>query len=306
MIYLLLFIALIIAIPLLREALRKPMDHRARASAEGQFATLSQGTTHYQWLGPVRGPVAVCVHGLTTPSFVWRGLARGLALMGFRVLIYDLYGRGYSDRVPGPQDRMFFATQLSDLLADQGVTEDFVLVGYSMGGAIATVFTAANPERVRRLILLAPAGLGVRIGGLSEFIVRTPYIGDWLMLALYPGRHHSATDTERGQSDAVDAVVDLQQRELKFRGFTPAVLASMRGILTEVLQEEHQAIHAAGVPVLAVWGRDDSVIPLTAMGQLSDWSRNTQQSVIDGAGHGLPYTHTDQVLDAIRTALHDT
>lgn len=83
----------------------------------------------------MRGPVAVCVHGLTTPSFVWHGLARGLATFGYRVLIYDLYGRGYSDRAPGHQDQAYFLQQLNDLLEDQQIKGDITLLGYSMGGA---------------------------------------------------------------------------------------------------------------------------------------------------------------------------
>ena len=134
MTYLLILLAVFAAFPLGIEARRKPMSAAARQDASGDFVTLSQGVTHYEWLGPARGPVAVCVHGLTTPSFVWRGLARGLARMGFRVLIYDLYGRGYSDRVQGRQDRVFFLRQLNDLLADQQVNGDITLVGYSMGG----------------------------------------------------------------------------------------------------------------------------------------------------------------------------
>ncbi|EEB85586.1 alpha/beta fold hydrolase [Roseobacter sp. GAI101] len=82
------------------------MNDVARGSAPGQFAELSRGVTHYEWVGPARGPVAVCVHGLTTPSFVWRSITKGLVLMGFRTLIYDLYGRairiGQADRRTAP------------------------------------------------------------------------------------------------------------------------------------------------------------------------------------------------------------
>ena len=41
------------------------------------------------------------------------------------------------------------------------------------------------------------------------------------------------------------------------------------------------------------------------MGKLTEWSRNARQEVIPGAGHGLPYTHTAQVLDALRATLTD-
>ncbi|MGR3617231.1 MAG: alpha/beta fold hydrolase [Paracoccaceae bacterium] len=104
----LLILLLVLVWPFIREARKPEMTQKQRANALGEFAQLSQGLTHYQWIGPLRGPIAVCVHGLTTPSFVWGGIAQGLAKMGFRVLVYDLYGRGFSDRPKGQQDRVFF------------------------------------------------------------------------------------------------------------------------------------------------------------------------------------------------------
>jgi pimeloyl-ACP methyl ester carboxylesterase len=305
MIVMLILLLAVLALPLLIEASRKPMNAQARGTAPGDFANLSQGITHYQWIGPMRGPVAVCVHGLTTPSFVWHGLAPGLAKMGYRVLIYDLYGRGYSDRVAGRQNMAYFLRQLDDLLADQQIGGDITLLGYSMGGAIATGFAAAHPENIRQLILLAPAGLGTGANRLTRFIIRTPVIGDWLMLALFSRRHRKGTEVERNLPSSVENIVDLQQNELRYRGFVPAVLSSMRGVLSHPLKNEHNTIHQAGIPVLAIWGREDDVIPLSAMGTLTQWSRHARQDIIDSAGHGLPYTHTDEVLSSVSGALQD-
>ena len=146
-------LAVLIAAPFAREAMRRVPD---RATAPGQFARLSQGVTHYQWGGPVRGPVVVAIHGLTTPSPLWDDIGARLGRLGYRLLVYDLFGRGFSDAVPGPQDRAFFLRQLTDLLADQGLRDDLTVMGYSMGGSIATAFAADQPERMKRLILLAP------------------------------------------------------------------------------------------------------------------------------------------------------
>ena len=305
MTYFLILLLVLLAIPLVLETMRKPMDTIARRDAPGEFAELSQGVTHYEWIGPMRGPVAVCVHGLTTPSFVWYGLARGLASLGFRVLIYDLYGRGYSDRPKGLQDKAFFNQQLNDLLEDQEVGSDFTLFGYSMGGAIATSFTAAHPDRIRQLVLLAPAGIEVSSNRFIRFIIRTPVVGDWLMLALYARMHRKGIEAERHLPSSVANIYDLQLNELRFRGFVPAVLSSMRGFLSRPLKEEHRTIHLAGVPVLAIWGRKDDLIPLTAVGTLTEWSRHARQDIVEEAGHGLTYTHTDQVLASVTDALQD-
>lgn len=292
----------LLAIPVTTELTRSGMTDAVRAKAPGKFALLSQGTTHFEWLGPERGPVAVCIHGLTTPSFVWRGMAKGLALMGFRVLIYDLYGRGYSDRVWGKQDADFFDRQLTDLLAHENVGDHSTVIGYSMGGAIATHFAARHPQRVKQLILLAPAGMFELAGRKIALARDLPVIGDWLFLAAYPWEVRGGIAAEANTPTSVDGIYDLQQKETGRRGFFPAVLSSLRGVLRTSCEDQHRAIAAVGVPVLAVWGERDDVIALTSKDTLTDWNPSARQSVIAGAGHGLPHTHTDAVLEAIRAS----
>lgn len=306
MMWFLLILAAIIAAPLVIEFNRRKMNDAARATAPGQFVELSSGVTHFNWHGPARGTVAVCIHGLTTPSFVWRGIARGLALMGFRVLTYDLFGRGYSDRPQGDQDAAFFLSQLKELLEHEEVDGQITLIGYSMGGAIATCYAAAHPDKIRQLVLLAPAGMGVFMGRMGNFIAKTPIIGDWLMLALYPSTLRKGIRAEQGLPTSVPDIETLQAAELDFKHFVPSVLASIRGFLPQTLRDEHEALHAHGVPVLAIWGKDDSVIPLAAVGTLAEWNGDAHQEVIEGAGHGLTYTHTDQILAIFQDALiHD-
>jgi len=290
----------ILAVPFSIEWMRNPVSDKQRREAAGKFALLSQGTTHYAWLGPERGPVAVCIHGLTTSSYVWRGMAKGLALMGFRVLVYDHYGRGLSDTVRGTQDAAFFLRQLTDLLAHERVDEPVTVLGYSMGGAIATHFAAAYPGRIKRLILLAPAGMQ----DISDPRIRAargwPVIGDWLFLLIYPFTLRQGLEAEAGLPGSVEGINTLQHAETDRRGYFPAVLASFRGVLRDTAEEQHRAIADAGIPVLCVWAEADALIELSGQQKLAAWNPQVQQAVIADAGHGLTYTHTDEVLDAIR------
>lgn len=293
------------AAPFVVEARRPRMDHPTRETAPGGFTHLSRGITHYRWLGPARGPVAVCVHGLTTPSYVWEPIAQGLTRMGFRVLLYDLYGRGYSDRPKGAQDAAFFIQQLEELLEDQSVKGDITLLGYSMGGAIATAFAAHAPDRLRRLVLLAPAGLGHDLGPVARLVTNHDWLGKWLMMAWYGRSYRQALEAERDLPSAVENITDLQGAELDYRGFRGAVMSSMRNMLEGELEQEHRHIMGAGVPVLAIWGRDDEVIPITGLGKLAEWNRIARQEVIEEAGHALAYTHSDAVLYAMRDLMDD-
>ncbi|MBT7906887.1 MAG: alpha/beta fold hydrolase [Marinovum sp.] len=290
------------AAPYAAERRRLVMDDTARADAPGAFIDLKHGRTHYRYFGPQSAPLAVCVHGLTTPSFVFEALAEGLVAKGYRVLVYDHYGRGFSDRPTAAQDREFFVSHLDELLNALGEHEKFLLIGYSMGGAVAAAYTAASAQRVRNLVLVAPAGMGHQLGPLANFIRVMPAIGDWLFMAGYGRSHRKGTEKERALHSAVPFVVDRQQRELQYRGFLPSVLSSLRNGLRSQAQADHQSIHDAGTKVVAIWGAEDDVIPLYCRDKMAAWNPAAEQVVVPDEGHSLPYTHPDAVLDKIPQA----
>lgn len=289
----LLVLAGLAGLPALQEYRRSPVS-TLRQGAPGRFASLGLGSTHYDWIGPERGPVTVCVHGLTTPSYIFRPLARQLAAQGQRVLIYDLYGRGFSDAPRGRQTAEFFTRQLAELLAHEGVNDDFSLVGYSMGGVIASSYAAAESQRLNRLVLLAPAGMGHDLGPLARRVLDWPLLGDWIFHMAWPRGFRQAARA------APDTLAEQQMAELQRRGFVSAVLSSLRHALRDRLEAPHRAIAGTSLPVTAIWGREDRTIPLRALGQLSQWNRAARLEVIDDATHLLPWTHADRIAEIIR------
>ena len=295
----LILIGVAAALPFLAERRKPDMDDATRAQAPGQFADLSDGKTHFGWAGPKNGPVLVCIHGLTTPAYVFNALISGLVERGFRVLTYDLYGRGFSDRPRAAQTRHLFIRQLRDLLQDQGISGDITLLGYSMGGSIATVFAFEEPERVSRLILCAPAGLVHRPDSLAKLTRAVPGLGEWLTLTIAGRSLRRASRRQQAHTSIVLEMSQRQETEVARRGYLPSVLSSQRNMLAETLAEEHRAIANAEIPVLAIWGELDTVIPLQALGRLTENNRPAHQSVIKGAGHGVIYTHPTEVLGAI-------
>ncbi|PUB15574.1 alpha/beta fold hydrolase [Yoonia sediminilitoris] len=295
---------LLAALPFLIERLRPEVGPTARHGADGDFAQLSQGVTHYRWVGPTRGPVAVCVHGLSSPSVAIEGVAEGLGQMGYRVLMYDLYGRGLSDAVKGKQDRAFFLRQLADLLAHQNAQEELTLVGYSMGGQIATAYAAENTHQIKRVILLAAAGIQVKESSFAAFCRSTPLLGDWVH-GMFARRRILASIPKSSRQPSVQKVLMAQRQELHRRGYLPSILSSRRGMLSEVHEAEHRMLGREDVPVIAVWGDQDQVIPISALGVLAQWNRSARQEVVEGADHALPYTHVNKLIEAIRSALRD-
>lgn len=290
----------LLAHPFVKEWRKPAPDDAMRSRAPGAYANLAQGKTHYRWFGPEGAPVVVCVHGLTTASRVYEGLAEGLVADGYRVLVYDHYGRGFSDNATGLQDADFYVGHLNALLAHLGVTGPVTLIGYSMGGAIVTCFAARHPEMVERAILLATSGIGVSRSRILKLIRKSGLLGDWLMLRRYPDIHREGTEAERALPSSVSGIVDYQQAELNRRGFVPAVLSSLRGILSGSLEAAHRKIAAQKTPLVVILGREDALIPISALDNLAEWNPAACHAIVDGAGHGLPYTHTGEVLKALR------
>ena len=119
----------------------------------------------YEW-GPEDGRKVLLLHGISTPSIAFAGMAKLLVERGCRVMLFDLFGRGYSD-TPDPavyrQDMGLWTSQILLVLSSSKLawtgTDRFTMVGYSMGGGISASFVSYFPEMVESLVLIAPGGL---------------------------------------------------------------------------------------------------------------------------------------------------
>jgi len=291
------------AAPVAAETWRRPMTREAQARAPGQFAELPKGRTHFRWSGPVNGPIAVCIHGLSTPSYLFAGTERSLAALGYRVLTYDLYGRGYSDRATGRQTIDFLLAQLRDLLGNQGIDEPLTLVGFSMGGALATAFAAEEGKRIKSLVLIAPAGLVQPQDDPLARLWTFPAIGDWLMRVAGGWALRRELAAQINDPTIIPDLLDRQAAETRTRGYLPALLSSRRHALSGTLDDDHAAIRGYGTPVLAIWGRLDPVIPIRAMARLTELNPECHHVEIQDGGHCLPQTHPSNIAEALQTFL---
>ncbi|KAI1481654.1 alpha/beta-hydrolase [Daldinia eschscholtzii] len=114
--------------------------------------------------GPENGRKVLFLHGISTSCMTLKAIAMPLVERGCRVMLFDLFGRGFSD-APGdvPYDTRLFVTQILLVLASSPLpwtgNNGLNIVGYSLGGGIAANFAATFPHMVESLVLLAPAGL---------------------------------------------------------------------------------------------------------------------------------------------------
>lgn len=116
------------------------------------------GDTHVIASGPAAAPTVLLLHGAASNALAWTGDVAALSRT-LRVYAIDLpgeVGRSAPNRPPwaGPA----YVEWLEDVLAGLGVAHA-ALVGISQGGWTALKFATAQPQRVSRLVLLAPGGV---------------------------------------------------------------------------------------------------------------------------------------------------
>jgi len=231
-----------------------------------------------------RGETVVLIHGLATTAAIWRHTAPLLARRR-RVATLDVPGFGRSRPVGRGFDVAAVAGRVAADLRAAGVGEPYDLVGHSMGAAVALTLAAREPGAVRRLVLVSPAGLrpipaplAAALGVAAELYVplrrRAAPLAGWSW-----GRRLLMTGgvADGGVLDA-DVVRELLGASRGARRIGPALSAVASADLCGQLA-------SLPLPVGAVWGRDDRVIPPGGARTLQRLRPDAVCEVIDGAGH---------------------
>lgn len=281
---------------------KRPLDDQARAEAPGEFILLTEGYTHYQVDGPAEGPPVVLIHGFSTPMFIWDPLYQALVQAGARVLRYDLYGRGYSDRPPGPYHRDRFDRQLAELLDALDWPRPTGLAGLSMGGAIAAVYTQRRPHQVSRLLLLDPAGLPMPETW-QQRLARMPILGDLLFALLGDRILLGGLKKDFKEPGDLETYIERYRVQMQFPGFKRALLSTLRSGLLTNTQDAFQALSQLDIPILILWGEEDQVVPLEVGRTLQHLLPRAAFHTIPNAGHIPHREQPERVIPLVKAFL---
>lgn len=273
------------------------LNETTRKDADGSFIALTDGVTHYELGGPADGSPVVLVHGFSGPYFIFDTTFEFLATSGFRVLRYDLFGRGFSDRSRADYNIHFFARQLKDLI-DAFEMKPVNLVGLSMGGAISAAFIDQYPGYVTRHILIDPTG-GKRVA-VPPFIeaLKIPLFGE-LAFGLF-----GTSGMLKGiASDMFDQrIVEHFQRQykiqMKFKGFKRAILSTIRNGMLESFYETYVRVGKTKKPTLLFWGRQDRTVPFDHSEAIRQAIPHAEFHVVENCGH-IPHYEKPEVVNPI-------
>ena len=277
---------------------RLDLDDSVRASAPGQFVRLTDGYTHYELGGPPDGRVVVLAAGFSVPYYIWDPTFEGLARTGFRVLRYDYYGRGYSDRPDVPYTQDFYVRQLKELLDAVHITESIDLAGLSMGAGIVTSFADRYPDRVRSLIYFDPSFRAQRPTSRLEGL---PSAWNFVMVLTDERRW---ADSQLEDFSHPERFPDWPARyrvQMQYRGFRRARLSELVSTAGFDQGIEIQRVGAHHRPMLVVWGTQDQSVPFDESEALMQMLPRARLVPVESAGH-LPQLEQPAVVNAAMIA----
>jgi pimeloyl-ACP methyl ester carboxylesterase len=142
---------------------------------------LSDGITAYKDIGDKSNEVIVLVHGATFGSLAYEEYVNVFLENGYRVITYDQYGRGYSDRIDNNVSIELMEKQLKELI-EYCEVEDVILYGVSFGAAVVAKYASNNLKNINSIGYQVPLINSANVPLL--WIVKIPLYGDLLSRGL--------------------------------------------------------------------------------------------------------------------------
>lgn len=258
-----------------------------------KYVTLDGSRIRYVEAGT--GPAVLFIHGFGASLYAWRHTLPPVAAAGFRAIAYDNRGFGFSDKPASGYSNAAY-TRLVVALLDSLHVSDAVLVGHSMGGAIAAAVALAAPDRVRGLVLIDAAGFGTR-WPLALRVARWPLLGA-LATAL---RSRSSTAGVLWSTYGDPAKLTKQDLDQYYAPVPdPDYGRAMRRTL-EQFHFDDLVGQLGGViqPTLVIWGGADRWIPPAIGRRMAAEFPRAAFVLVPRAGHAAPEEAPDVVNPAL-------
>ena len=275
------------------------------AALRDHFTEIQGIRLHWSELGASSAltPV-VLLHGLNNSSLSWCHVAPLLAT-DRQVLMLDLPGHGESARPNVSYELDWYAHIVAQWLRAVGLQRCDV-VGHSFGGGVAQMLLLECPERIRRLVLVAPGGLGkgvgfwLRLAALPHVVehLGQPFMALGTRLALMGVRHHVPPE-EIAQLSRFNSQAGSARAFARTVRDVVGLTGQRRNFFKRV--REVKTLPA----ILLVWGDRDKLIPINQGRAFAAALRGSVLIVFKGAGHYLHNEQPEAFVRAVRAFLDD-
>ncbi|MDP9091621.1 MAG: alpha/beta fold hydrolase [Actinomycetota bacterium] len=268
--------------------------------ATSRVATIDGRTLHYNEAG--EGPVVVALHGGGPGASGYDNYHLNLPTLTkhFRVLCVDLPGYGLSDAILDGNHYANSATAIIGLLDDLGIEKAHYL-GNSMGGGVSLRTALDFPDRVDRMVQIAPGGANVSLFSAD------PTEGARIMRAFYdepgPSREKMAAFLRvliHDPTVVTDELIDARYEAAIKQGKQGAMNYAI-GTVQQRSTPKHEDparqlwkyLEQIPHPTLLVWGRDDRITPVGAAFLPLKRLQNASLHIFGGCGHSVQIDRVD-------------
>ena len=242
------------------------------------------------------GQPVVLIHGYPLDGSSWERQSRELLAAGYRVITYDRRGFGKSSKVETGYDYDTFAADLDVVLTTLDL-RDVVLVGFSMGtGELARYTKLFGKDRIAKLAFLASLEPGLLGAGVPKSVfdgIESAARADrfaWFTQFYNDFYNLDQTLGSRISQEAVTASWNTAT------GSAPTAAYAVVSSWIEDFADDVAAVRDSGVPALIVHGTEDRILPIDPTGRAFHAALpNAEYHEIDGAPHGMLWTHSAEV-----------
>ena len=248
------------------------------------------------------GQPVVLIHGYPLSGRAWDKQVPALLEAGYRVITYDRRGFGRSSQPAAGYDYDTFAADLNALLERLDLT-DAVLVGHSMGtGEVTRYLGRYGSARVDRAVLVSP---------IPPYLLQAGDNPDGVPQALFDGFADAArADTPAWMKGFLDnfynmdtlrgTLVSDQAWQASWNLAVTASATAAVACIATWATDFRDDLPKIDVPVLVIHGDADQVLPIGKTAQrLPGLIKDLQLTVVEGGPHAIPWTHADQVNNAL-------
>jgi pimeloyl-ACP methyl ester carboxylesterase len=246
-------------------------------------------------------PPALLLHGLGLSSYSWRYVQQGLDDCR-KTLAVDLLGFGRSGKPSGADYSLPGLARSVLALMDALEIERTALVGHSLGGGVALLAAAMQPERVESLALFGSVAYPQPEPPFVT-IPRLPLV--WLPMMLFPRlfiKEGLLQVYMKPGSLTPDALQEYAAPYTSFSGAT-AYQRICRALRPAELGRYIEKFQALSMPVLIVHGDRDNVVPLWVPERLHQEIPHSSYHLLNGVGHMLVEEEPEILVDLLRPLL---
>ena len=277
--------AVLISVYYLLNPENRTFNESERTKLGGTYIQLSDGFTHYSLSGNDSSKLVVLVHGGTIPIWTWDELTKDLINAGYRVLSYDKYGRGYSDRPNITYNQELYKRQLLELINKLELTNKFDLVGLSVGGGTVVNFTASYPEKVDKLVLISPLISNFKLPKIFQIPIIGEFVARLVGVKTIVNRFNSFIE---GNPKA-EKYKKLFVEQSTYKGFQQSLLSMLRNDAVRDYTKAYEKLGKQNRNILLIRGEEDTEITTDMVDEILSYLPKVIFKPIKDAGHGAVF-----------------